>query len=70
MYFVDEEVYHQNSFYFDKYRIINSQTQKEMVKFNAATKYLRPTQKNEAEVPAHLQWAVKHPYQGGGFSGR
>ena len=22
------------------------------------------------EVPAHLQWAAKHPYQGGGFSGK
>lgn len=70
MYFVDEEVYHQNSFYFDKYQLINSQTKKEMVKFNTATKYLHPTQKIETEVPNHLQWAAKHPYQGGGFSGK
>ena len=70
MYFVDEAVYHQNSFYFDKYQLINSQTKKEMVKFNAATKHLRPTQKSATEVPAHLQWAAKHPYQGGGFSGK
>lgn len=23
-----------------------------------------------AEIPPHLQWAAKHPYQGGGFSGK
>lgn len=70
MYFIDESDYHQNSFYFDKYRLINSHTKKELVKFTATTKHLHPTQKIENEVPAHLQWAAKHPYQGGGFSGK
>ncbi len=25
---------------------------------------------DKVEPPQHLQWAVKHPYQGGGFSGK
>ena len=25
---------------------------------------------DKVEPPSHLQWAVKHPYQGGGFSGK
>ena len=68
--FIDTESYNKNSFYFSKYRLINSLTQKEIVKFNSATQFFHPQQKSTPEIPAHLQWFAKHPYRGGGFSGK
>ena len=69
-YFIDTDVYNKNSFYFDKYRLINSQTKKEIVKFKSTTQNLRSKIRTASEVPAHMQWAAKHPYQGGGFSSK
>ena len=31
---------------------------------------LRAPSKQQIEIPNHLQWAARHPFQGGGFSGK
>ena len=69
-YFIEEEDYNKKSFYFHKYKLINTHTGKELIKFTLEKSFYREQQKTVQEIPSHLQWAAKHPYQGGGCSGK
>ena len=69
-FFIDTETYNKNFIYFDQYKLINSQSRKKMVRFITTTQCFHPQKKLESEIPTHLQWAAKHPYKGGGFSGK
>ena len=70
VYIVDGKTYEKNRPLFDQYVLIDTKSGKEIVKFNATGISHRPQIKKESDVPAHIQWAAKHPYQGGGCSGK
>lgn len=69
-YIVDAKSYEKNFALFNQYNLFDTKSGKPIIKFVATERSLRPKQREELEAPAHIQWAVKHPYQGGGFSGK
>ena len=70
VFIVDGKTYEKNHSLFNQYVLIDTKSGKEMVKFSSTGISHRPKIKTESEAPTHLQWAAKHPYQGGGFSGK
>lgn len=69
-YIVDGKTYEKNSSLLQQCVLINTKTGITLTKFTATERALRPQKKITTEVPDHLQWAIKHPYQGGGCSGK
>lgn len=72
LYFVDTDMYYQNTFYFDKYLLLNSNTQKPIAKFTIISERIstRKYSKSYEQIPNSVRWAIKHPFQGGDCSGK
>jgi hypothetical protein len=64
--------FRENVYYLGDRILINSDTGKPFERYKLPETYI-PGKKHsheKMEIPESLQWAAKHPYQGGGFSGK
>ena len=69
-YIVETDTYKRNVLLFEAYRMINTKTNKDIIKLNGFVRSVRGEDKHALEATPQEQWAAKHPYQGGGFSGK
>lgn len=71
-YVVPLSVYSSNLFYFEKYKMLKSSTHKPHISSVAQGLKVSHIKREyeKTEIPESLQWAAKHPYQGGSFSGK
>lgn len=69
-YVMDTKTYEANFSLMKQYNLIDSKTGLKTSKFSTSTISPREKKTIKNEIPDHLQWAAKHPYQGGGCSGK
>lgn len=69
-YIVDGKTYEKYSSLLHRCTLIDTKSGITRAPFISTGRPLRPQKKIKTEAPDHLQWAAKHPYQGGGFSGK
>lgn len=70
--FLPLDEFREHSFYMEQYKLISADTGKPYIIYKTPESYLpgKKYQHEKREIPESLQWAAKHPYQGGGFSGK
>ena len=70
-FFLAEKIYNTHKSYFEQYTIYNNHKANKKIELFKPIPITRRTEtKKEIDMPSHIQWAAKHPYQGGGFSGK
>ena len=71
-YFVATDVQRANSFYFQRYNLISTDTGKKILP-SVIPGFVASNRKREyekEEIPESVQWALAHPFQGGTCSGK
>ena len=69
-YIVDGKTYEKHSALLHQCTLIDTKTGKTRSQIIFTGRSLRPPQKITTEIPDHMKWAAKNPYQGGGCSGK
>lgn len=70
--FLPLDEFKEHAYYLEDATLISTDTGKPYVIYKIPETYM-PGKKHHhdrMEIPESLQWAAKHPYQGGGFSGK
>ena len=70
--FLPLDEFREHAYYLEDNKLISTDTGKPYVPYKIPESYM-PGKKyyhDKMEMPESLQWAAKHPYQGGGFSGK
>ena len=63
--------YEKNKYKLTKYSFINSYTGKPYLEIKPSENYVRGFKSNTSrEIPNSVIWSMKHPFQGGGCSGK
>lgn len=70
--FLSSKLYEKHKHKLCKYKFINNKTGKPYVEATLSENYNShlTEEKQAVEIPASVQWAIKHPFQGGGCSGK
>ena len=71
-YFLPIDEFREHAFYMEDYKLVSADTGKPYIVYKTPDAYTpgKKYQHERQEIPESLQWAAKHPYQGGGFSGK